>query len=582
MAAASANECPAADALVAERRSSVAVIVAASLPVSRAGRDRISSVVTGERTTNRGQAMAFPDPDGLVYVERLTRRLAASGNRPCLRHDGQDVVADDFLAKIHRYARTLNGLGLGRGDVVALLAPNHPDALAIRYGAQIIGAAATFLSVPSAPADRAQLIGSIDPKLLVVFPETYRFVPSEIVVALAGVGLTPDNGLRLDELAACQSGDPVDCRARPEDLAVIISSGGSTGVPKGSWRSFATYTTMVAVPSPEDRRQLVNGPFAYLSQVLVDITLLGGGTVVLKDHYEPADTLETITAERITDLFLVEPQLFELMDHPSLESADLSSLRTLTHIGASAPPTLRLRAHRRFGPKIVHAYGASEEGLVSVSTPVDTDLASTESLQSAGRILPRVEVRLRRDDGAIAAAGETGNIEVRSPAMAQGYRNRPDLETTAFRNGWYRSGDLGRIDADGYLHIHGRTVDIAMVDGRMVTPTLIEETLCRLPEVRYASMVVDQDRTHRVAVVIPWPGMTIDCAACLDAVAAEYGEAVTRSLLLLPRNTIPLTRQGKPDREAIHALGRAAIAGTPSTLRSQAQLSGGDRPPPPG
>jgi fatty-acyl-CoA synthase len=500
--------------------------------------------------------MAFPGPDREVYIERLTRRLAASGNRTCLRHNGQDIVAGDFLARIHRYARALRGLGVGRGDVVALLAPNHPEALAIRYGAHVIGVGATFLSIPSAREDLAKLIRAVDPKLLVVFPETHGFMPSGIAVSLAGVGLAPDNGLSLDEVAARQSKDPVDCCARPEDLAVIVSSGGSTGVPKGSWRSFAAYTTMVAVPSPEDRRQFVNGPFAYLSQVLVDITLLGGGMVALKDRYEAMDTLETIAAERITDLFLVEPQLFELMDHPGLESADLSSLRTLTHIGASAPPTLRLRAHRRFGTRVVHTYGASEEGLVSVLSPAEADPANAESFHSAGRILPHVEVRLRRDDGTIAGAGETGSIEVRSPAVAQGYRNRPDLEATAFQDGWYRSGDLGRINADGYLHILGRAVDIAMIDGRMVSLTLIEETLCRLPEIRFAAVVVDQDQARRVGVAIPWPGMTIDHAACLGAVAAEFGEAVARSLLLLPRMTIPLTRQGKPDREAIRALGR--------------------------
>jgi fatty-acyl-CoA synthase len=269
------------------------------------------------------------------------------------------------------------------------------------------------------------------------------------------------------------------------------------------------------------------------------------------------DTLETIAAERITDLFLVEPQLFELMDHPGLESADLSSLRTLTHIGASAPPTLRLRAHRRFGARVVHTYGASEEGLVSVLSPAEADPANAERFHSAGRILPDVEVRLRRDDGTIADAGETGSIEVRSPGMAQGYCNRPDLEATAFQDGWYRSGDLGRINADGYLHILGRAVDMAMIDGRMVSPTLIEETLCRLPEIRYAAVVVDQDQARRAAVVTPWPGMTIDHAACFGAVAAEFGEAVARSLLLLPRMAIPLTQQGKPDREAIRALGRA-------------------------
>jgi len=129
-------------------------------------------------------------------------------------------------------------------------------------------------------------------------------------------------------LGATPSGQAVGAAARADYLAVIISSCGTTGVPKGSWRSFAAYTALVNVPSPSDRRQLVNGQLAYLSQVLVDITLLGGGCVVLKSGYDAADTLATIESERITDLFLVEPQLFEVMDHPDV-AASASGSRVL-------------------------------------------------------------------------------------------------------------------------------------------------------------------------------------------------------------------------------------------------------------
>src|SRR6476646_9108462 len=114
--------------------------------------------------------MVFPDP---LYVERLVKRLEASGNRTCLRHSGRDIAASDFLNSIHRYARTLDSLSIGNGDVVALLAPNHPEALALRLSADPLGAGATLLSIPSSLEDRAELIRAIDPKLLVVFPETH-------------------------------------------------------------------------------------------------------------------------------------------------------------------------------------------------------------------------------------------------------------------------------------------------------------------------------------------------------------------------------------------------------------------------
>jgi acyl-CoA synthetase (AMP-forming)/AMP-acid ligase II len=299
---------------------------------------------------------------------------------------------------------------------------------------------------------------------------------------------------------------------------------------------------------------------AYLSQVLADTTLLGGGAIVLKDHYEAAETLETIAKEQITDLFLVEPQLFDLMDHADLAATDLSSLRTITHLGASAPPSLRSRARQKFGTRIVHAYGASEEGLVSVIAGRDVSLVTSDQAFSAGRILPHVDVRVRRTDGSAAAMGECGTIEVRSPAMAQGYRNRPDLEMTAFHDGWYRSGDFGRIDADNYLYILGRAVDIVFVDGRLISPTLIEDTLCRLPEVRYASVVVEHEEPRWIAVAVAFPDRQIDFDNCRRAVLADHGETVAAAFVLLVRGFVPLTPQGKPDREAIRSLGRELSA----------------------
>src|SRR6202000_468649 len=112
---------------------------------------------------------------------------------------------------------------------------------------------------------------------------------------------------------------------------------------------------------------------------------------------------------------------------------DLSSLRSLTHIGASAPQTLRLRARRRFGPIITHLYGASEIGVVSVLTPREHDLSRPDRFACAGRIKAGVEVRFRRADGGLAGPGEAGVIEVRSPAMSSGYRNDPGLTSRSFQ-----------------------------------------------------------------------------------------------------------------------------------------------------
>jgi fatty-acyl-CoA synthase len=326
-------------------------------------------------------------------------------------------------------------------------------------------------------------------------------------------------------------------------------------VPKGSWRTFDAYTGMVNVPSPADRRQLANGRLAYLTQALVDTTLLGGGCVVLADGFDPAGTLAAIERERITDLFLVEPQLVELMDHPDVDRRDLSSLRSLVHIGALAPPVLRERARRRLGPVVGHTYGASEMGLVSALRPAQN---TPDRFDSSGRVIPGVEVRLRRADGSLAGPGEPGAIEVRSPAMAAGYRNQPERQAAVFVDGWFRSGDLGILDADGFLHILGREADARRFDGRLVTPLLVQDVLCRLPSIRYAVIVVDPVTGAWVVPAEAWPGSTVDPGKCRAAVEAAYGPEAAAPLVVLPVERIPLTEQGKPDRGTIAGLPRPA------------------------
>jgi fatty-acyl-CoA synthase len=494
---------------------------------------------------------------GPLYISRLVVCLADAGPQIILQYGNVDITASELLASIYRYARALMTLGIGRGSLVALFAPNCPDAIAIRYAANLIGSGTVYLSNPATVERRAELVAQMAPDLLVLFPPTAALAPTDSSVRIASVGVTvAAAAVRLDHLAGEQGSDALPCPATPDDLAVVVSSGGTTGLPKGSCRTFRAYSAMVNVPSPPGRRQLVNGHLAYLSQVLVDVTLLGGGCVVLRDAFDAADTLATIESEQITDLFLVEPQLFDVMDHPDVSRRDLSSLRTLSHVGASAPSTLRRRARQRLGSVIAHTYGASEEGLVSLLSPREHDPARPERFSCAGRILPFVELRLRRPDGSLADIGEVGSIEVRSPAMAQGYRNRPELDADNFQDGWYRPRDLGRIDEEGYLYIIGREADVRWIGGVPLTPTSVEETLCRMREVRVAVVVADDEADSWIAAVVPWEGALLDARTCLASIEEAQGQEAAALIVIIAIQNIPVTEQGKPDREAIKHLAR--------------------------
>ncbi len=491
------------------------------------------------------------------YIEGMIVALREAGDRPVLRWDGAGTTGRGLLAATFRYARALESLGIARGDLVAMYAPNRPEALALRYATHLLGAASVYLSAPPDTGKRAQMLADFRPRLIVVFPETAQLLPPTSAPCGA-IGSVEDVPLNLGELASGQDPAPMASRARPGDLAVVVSSGGTTGVPKGSMRDFTCYTNMIAAPSPRTRRQLANGKLAYLTQALVDTTLLGGGTVILQDRFEPAATLAAIESERVTHLFLVEPQLFELMDHPDVTGRDLSSLSVLTHIGASAAPVLRMRARERLGPVIAHTYGASEMGLVSALGPPEHDLAYPDRFTCAGRVLPGVEVRFRVPDGTVGE--RAGAIEVRSPAMALGYLRLPVEQAMNFADGWYHSGDLGELDEAGYLHVHGRVADCTEIDGRLVTPTALQDLLCRRPDVRYAVIVLDPDTGTRVAAVVPWPGQTVDTTGCLDTISTAFGPSTASKVMVLPVDRIPLTEQGKPDRPEIRRLAHELAA----------------------
>ena len=220
------------------------------------------------------------------YIDDLIDTMGRLGHRVVLRHDGVDTAAAHLLAAILPVRPRARRARDRAGRPARGLRAEPPGGTGRDHATHILGAASsTCLPAGSrqARADAGRLRPgwwSCSPRPLVCFPRRPRPV--------AAVGPVSGIPLRLDALAAAQDATPLPSRARTGDLAVVISSGGTTGVPKGSVRDFGAWTASVVVPSPADRRQLANGNLAYLPQLLVDITLLGGGTVVLQDGFDAA------------------------------------------------------------------------------------------------------------------------------------------------------------------------------------------------------------------------------------------------------------------------------------------------------
>jgi fatty-acyl-CoA synthase len=490
------------------------------------------------------------------FVERILDRAASEPDAIIVADGHRQFTSAQFADLVYRLARALAGAGVLPGERVAILATISTQALAVRCAAALNGCVTMFCPNKGSPEGLRILLAQIQADALIVFPGTRAAATAAITGGtperVMSLGAIVDIDVDLLALADAMAADPIETSVRETDVGVLVSSGGTTGESKASRRSFAAYSRMVDAGPTPDRRQLICMPLAYVSQVLADQVLGGGGTVVLCERFEPALVLETIERERITHLGLVEPGLVELVDHPDLERRDLSSLVAITHIGADAPANLRLRLLERAGPVLAHPYGASEAGMVSVLAPPEYDVSRPELLATAGRLLPGVELHIELPDGSEAGPGGDGAIVIRSAAAADGYAFDP--RRSGFEGGGYRTGDLGSLDDDGYLHIRGRAADAREIDGRTVMPLDVANALCSHPDVRYAVAVPAGDRFSAIVKLAPGSGTSE--GAIRAFVRDEYGGTLVPASVLVT-DRVPTTEQGKPDRPTI----TAALAG---------------------
>lgn len=503
--------------------------------------------------------MSITDRTFRTYVEENLDALSADPAREALVHQGRRVTAGEFRALVHRMARALRARGVDRGATVTLLSGNLPEALAARYAANLIGARVNHLYNKLSAESQAHIVRDVETRALIVDPryaeraaQVTELAPVEHVLVLGPAKLGTD----LLELAAGQSDAPYASLARPDDVCTIRHTGGTTGHPKGICTTFqqARWFRGVLPEEPEfEHRQLVCTTLAHAAGMMADNTLHAGGTVVLLDDFDPETVLAAIARERITDMFLLPPLLYQLMDHPAARHTDTSSLRLLTYGGCQASPARIADAVRTFGPVLLQGYGQNEAGGISVLTPEDHDLDRPDRLRSAGKVLPDVEVAIRDESGRALPAGEHGEVCVRSAMIMKGYWKQPELTAEVLRDGWLHTGDIGFLDDEGYLTIVDRIKDMIVVVGGHVYTTELEDLLNSHPQVLQSAVygVRDADRMEQVhAAVVRVPGATVDGQRLREMVRRERG-AMYEPARITFVDALPLTDAGKPDKKEL-------------------------------
>ncbi|MEU8776810.1 AMP-binding protein [Streptomyces sp. NPDC048606] len=517
------------------------------------------------------------------HVEEILDALAKDPDREALVYRDRRVSAGALRGLVHAMARALRARGIERGHTVTLLAGNLPETIAARYAAGLLGCAVNHLYAGLAADVHADILRDVETRALIVDPahreraeELARRVPLDHVLLLGadlgpdtgadtdpGRGTAPDAASDLVRLAAEQSADVLPGAARPGDVCTIRHTGGTTGHPKAICTTFAQWTSIGPDWSEEeDVRALVCTTLAHAAGIVADTTLGRGGTVVLLDGFEAGPVLDAVERERVTHMFLLPPLLYRLMDHPDVDRTDTSSLRMLTYGGCASSPSRLAAAVRRFGPVLNQFYGQNEAGGISMLTPEDHDPRRPELLRTAGRALDGVEISIRDAAGRSLPTGGHGEICVRSPHVMEGYWKQPELTAEVLRDGWLHTGDIGFVDADGYLTIVDRLKDMIVVVGGHVYTVELEDVLNSHPGVRQSAVlgVPDAHRVERVhAVVVRTPGGRVGEEE-LRALVRERKGTMYEPATVEFVDALPLTDAGKPDKRLLLARARASAA----------------------
>lgn len=513
----------------------------------------------------------------------------------------------DFLGRRYSYAETFDGarrvacglaaMGYGPGDRIGLFLPNVPHYVAAYYGILMLGATVVNFSPLYTAAELADQVADSGTRLLftlsasALLPTAVEVLErsglERLVVGSVAGALPPAKSLiyrlfrrreiaaRPDDpritafsaLIANDGGCTVPTLDPDRDIALIQYTGGTTGTPKGATLThgnLAANAEQTARLDPErgrgvDRILGVLPLFhVFANTCVLNRTVLTGGEIVMLPRFDAGQTLAALARTGATSLPGVPTMYRALIDHPRAAGTDFSSLRVCVSGGAPLPLELKQRFETITGATLVEGYGLSESAGVVSSNPylVPGDTGSI------GQPIPGTDVRLvdKEDPTRPVADGEPGEIVVAGPQIMRGYWQRPDADATTFVTDaagrrWLRTGDVGLIDADGFIRIVDRLKDMIAVSGFKVFPSQIEAILHHHPAVREALVVGLPDPYRGEA---PHAYVTVESDAAIDGEALrnwlnpQLGrhERVDRVVI---RDALPKTMIGKLSRKDLLA-----------------------------
>lgn len=428
-----------------------------------------------------------------MITDLLARHAEAHPDRVFVVTDAAEWSFGAVDAAARRFGAMLQARGIAPGDHVALIAGNSAGFLVAWFGINLAGAVAVTVNTQLVGEGLAYVVAQSEAKLVVAdraFLAAQGAVGQGAFQGIPLIELAPDADLMADLLAGEEGADLKPVRLPPLAPATMMYTSGTTGLPKGVVNSHAAYEAagaeIVAALgfSPQDRCMVVLPLFHANPQMYAVMSALAVGyALVLREKFSATSFFDDARRFRATCFTYVGTILSILVARHGQDRDH--TLRFCT--GGGAPEKVWREVEQRFGVKVRELYGMTEiGGFVSLNTEGATRIGS------CGRLRPDMDVRIVDADDEELPAGVQGEIVVRPlkpGVILSGYWRQPDKMAEACRNLWFHTGDRGHIDADGYLHFHGRIKELIRRGGEMVSPVEVETALRKMPGVADCAVV---------------------------------------------------------------------------------------------
>jgi len=428
---------------------------------------------------------------GLNLASIVTESAASVPDNPAIRLGETELTYAALDNLSARMATLLVERGMRPGDRVGVMLPNVPQFPVAYYGVLRAGGIVVPMNVLLKRREIAFYLEDSGAKLLLAwhgFAEEARGGAGD-----AGVELIEVEPASFAALLAEHEPTPGLAETAEEDTAVILYTSGTTGKPKGAELTHANLFRNADVSSRTTSEiaagDVVFGGLplfhSFGQTVSMNASLMVGACLTLVPKFDPGEALATMQRDRVTHFYGVPTMYGALLHHPERESYDTSSLRTCITGGASMPVEVLRGFEEAFGAIVLEGYGLSETSPVSSSNHPDRE----RKPGSIGTPLEGVEMRVVDEDDNEVAQGEVGEIVIRGHNIMKGYWQRPDATAEAMRGGWFHSGDMARVDEEGYFYIVDRKKDLIIRGGYNVYPREVEEVLYEHPKIREAAVI---------------------------------------------------------------------------------------------